>query len=72
MRMVVDFPDPLAPRKPKISPRCTEKVMRFTAVKGPKHFSRSSTQIASELECAMCKLLVDLAHAGDEGLLKGR
>ena len=33
MRMVVDLPAPFAPRKPKISPRSTSKLMRSTAVK---------------------------------------
>jgi hypothetical protein len=29
MRMVVDLPAPLGPRKPKISPRRTSKLTRF-------------------------------------------
>src|SRR5665647_1674224 len=40
MRIVVDLPAPFGPRKPKISPFCTSKLTRFTAVKLPKCFSR--------------------------------
>src|SRR5262245_28271079 len=36
MRMAVVLPAPLAPRKPKISPRCTSNVSPSTAVKSPK------------------------------------
>jgi hypothetical protein len=32
MRIVVDFPAPLGPRKPMISPRATVKLMSLTAV----------------------------------------
>src|ERR1044071_4642452 len=36
MRMSVDFPAPLGPNRPKISPRSTLNVMPLTAVKSPK------------------------------------
>jgi hypothetical protein len=45
MRMRVDFPAPLGPSKPKISPSCTAKLKLSTAQNAPKHFliSRTST-----------------------------
>src|ERR1051325_5364634 len=36
MRMTVDLPEPLGPRKPKMDPFATENVTRSTAVKCPK------------------------------------
>ena len=45
MRMVVVFPAPLAPNKPKISPFFTEKDMLSTEVKFPNFFVRCSTII---------------------------
>ena len=35
MRIAVVFPAPLAPKKPKISPSYTSKVMAFVAMKSP-------------------------------------
>src|ERR1035437_6942431 len=49
MRIVVDLPAPFGPRKPKISPFCTSKLTRFTAVKLPKRFSRFFTTTAFSL-----------------------
>src|SRR5450759_3166094 len=49
MRIVVDLPAPFGPRKPKISPFCTSKLTRFTAMKLPKRFSRSFTMTALPL-----------------------
>src|SRR5574341_1079840 len=48
-RMVVVLPEPLGPRKPKISPRGTDRLTRSTAVKEPKRTlsSRASTAIPS-------------------------
>ena len=46
IRMVVDLPAPFGPRKPKISPRATWKLMRSTATKLPNRFSRFSTTTA--------------------------
>jgi hypothetical protein len=45
MRMVVVFPAPLGPRKPKTSPRRTSSERRSTAVKSPYFFVRSCTSI---------------------------
>src|SRR5574344_603417 len=43
--MAVVFPAPLAPRKPKISPRLTVKLISSTAWNVPKAFTRCSTSI---------------------------
>src|SRR5512136_1411737 len=43
MRIVVDFPAPLGPRKPNISPRPTEKEISSTARKSPKRLTRFAT-----------------------------
>src|SRR6185295_15187111 len=45
MRIVVDLPAPLGPRKPSTSPRSTVKETSFTATFGPKALVRFSTLI---------------------------
>ena len=46
MEMVVDFPAPLGPKKPKISPSLTSKLTPFTArISLSKTFTRSLTSI---------------------------
>src|SRR5262245_47162821 len=45
MRIVVDFPAPLAPRKPKISPGLTENDRSFTATKFPNRRVNPRTSI---------------------------
>ena len=57
MRMVVDLPAPLGPRKPKISPRLTSKLTRLTATKLPKRFSRLSTTTADSRLAACVRRL---------------
>src|SRR5436190_12901204 len=47
MRMVVDLPAPLAPRKPKISPCFTENDRSSTATKSPKRRVNPRTSIAA-------------------------
>src|SRR5215472_3533355 len=44
--MTVVFPLPLGPRKPKISPLPTRKLMSLTAVKFPKRRTRCSAEMA--------------------------
>ena len=44
--IVVDLPQPLEPRKPKISPRPMVKLTRFTAVKEPNRLVRSVAWMA--------------------------
>ena len=46
MRMVVDLPAPLLPRKPKISPRATSKLTSSTAMNSPNRRVRWRTTIA--------------------------
>src|SRR5436190_17474769 len=46
MRMVVDLPAPLLPRKPKISPRATSKLTSSTATNCPKRRVRRRTSMA--------------------------
>jgi hypothetical protein len=50
IRMVVDFPAPFGPRKPKISPRSTVKERRSTAVKVPNTLVRASTAMTAGVE----------------------
>src|SRR5579875_194856 len=45
IRMVVDLPAPLGPRKPSTSPRPTAKLTSSTATIGPKCFERDWTSI---------------------------
>ncbi len=47
IRMVVDLPAPLGPRKPKISPGRTSRLMRLTATKSPNRRSRSRSVTAN-------------------------
>ena len=44
--IVVDLPQPLEPRKPKISPRSIDRVTWSTAVKVPKRIVRPSARMA--------------------------
>src|SRR5688500_16091431 len=46
IRMVVDFPAPLLPRKPKISPRATSNDRLSTATKSPKRLVSPRTSMA--------------------------
>src|SRR5260221_7261293 len=46
MRFVVDFPAPLGPRNPKISPLPTRRETRSTAVKAPNVLTRVSVSTA--------------------------
>src|SRR4030065_206952 len=46
MRIVVDFPAPFGPRKPKTSPFRTSKLTRLTAMNAPNRFTRSRTTTA--------------------------
>src|ERR671913_1574967 len=49
MRIVVDFPAPLLPRKPKISPLRTWNETSSTAVNAPKRRDRWRTSMANSL-----------------------
>ncbi|OPZ52148.1 MAG: hypothetical protein BWY90_01240 [Deltaproteobacteria bacterium ADurb.BinA014] len=72
IRMVVDLPEPLEPRKPKISPFFTKKLILFTAVKSPNFFSRLVTEIESELESVMSNFLIHFFYFFDDGLFQRR
>src|SRR5947209_2066506 len=50
MRMVVDFPAPLAPRNPNTSPGATEKVNSSTASLSPYRLDRFFVVIMAALE----------------------
>src|SRR5664280_803907 len=63
MRIVVDLPEPLAPRNPNISPFFTEKVILFTATKAPNFFSRFVTEMESEVESIMRQISIHLFNA---------
>src|SRR5512147_1709498 len=69
IRMVVDFPAPLGPRKPKISPTGTSNERRSTATKSPKRRSRFSTRTARSGRPLMRCLTAGL-HQGDEHVLQ--
>jgi hypothetical protein len=47
MRMVVDLPAPLGPRKPTTSPLATEKLTSSTAVKLPNRFVSPSISMSA-------------------------
>src|ERR1039457_6237342 len=49
MRMVVDFPAPLGPRKPKNDPRGTSRSTPSTAALRPYDFRRSRTRMAGDI-----------------------
>src|ERR1035437_3417982 len=70
MRMVVDLPEPLAPRNPKISPFFTEKVILLTATNEPNLFSRLFTVMESEVESVIDKPLIHLRYPFDHRLFQ--
>src|SRR5436853_7678792 len=59
MRMVVDLPAPLGPRKPSTSPFSTVNEMPSTARLGPKAFTRLSILIiGKELEFGVRAVII--------------
>ncbi len=68
--MVVVLPQPLEPRKPKISPRRMRKLTRSTAVKSPKRMVRSRASMAISV-CGVGRLRHDL-HRPVAGALRFR
>src|ERR1035437_1282757 len=72
IRIVVDFPAPLGPRKPKISPRATSRLMPLTATKSPKRFVRflrltAGRSSRGDIGGSRCLLTED----GDEDIFEG-
>src|SRR5688572_20315429 len=57
MRMLVDFPAPLGPRKPRTSPFATVNETPFTATFGPKSFLRFWTWIMDGSVCVRWRQL---------------
>src|SRR5512133_2612590 len=72
MRIVVDLPEPFAPRNPKISPLLTENEILLTATKSPNFFSSSETAMASDREGVMGKLLIRFLDPRNDGRLQRR
>src|SRR5512138_2300905 len=72
IRMVVDFPAPFGPRKPKISPLLTSRLTRFTATKSPKLFERSARVTANSLVSTISRLRSLLSQYRDEHILQVR
>src|SRR5258708_40261390 len=71
MRMVVDFPAPLGPRNPKISPGWTSSETRSTATQAPKRLMRFTSLTAGpSWRCAGpvlgCTASLFPLHEGDE------
>src|SRR6185312_2452849 len=64
MRMVVDFPAPLGPRKPSTSPLATRKETLSTAVKLPNRLVRPSISISADPLLADTRFLPSLLTAG--------
>src|SRR5580658_2308423 len=52
MRIVVVFPPPSGPTRPKISPECTSKLRSCTARTGPKLLPSETTSMAGRLSAA--------------------
>src|SRR5262245_34264655 len=76
--IVVDFPAPFGPRKPKVSPRLTVKSMPRTASTSPYRLTRPETDItvsgpAPSLTCSLAGLIpacaAIAAASGGAGLL---
>src|ERR1700746_2454505 len=75
VRMVVDFPAPLGPRKPKISPRATSIETSSTATKSPKRFTSFSMRTAGPLfvdESSGSTTQLFLARKRDKHVLQRR
>src|SRR5512143_4057607 len=73
IRIVVDFPAPLGPRKPKISPRATSRLMSLTATKSPKRFVRFLRLTAGESSRAdICGPRCFLTENGNEDIFERR
>src|SRR6266567_538667 len=69
IRMVVDFPAPFGPKKPKISPGATRIDTWSTATKSPNRFTRLSI---STVALDGCMILLRFANQRNENILKRR
>src|SRR6185503_19418945 len=68
-RIVVDFPAPLGPKKPKISPGRTSRFRSATAVKSPKRLVSFSIWTAGPLVSGSMRHFLP-AHQRDEDVLE--
>ena len=64
IRMVVDFPAPFGPRKPKISPFATFSETWSTATNDPNFFTRSSISTAHPFPFMVAPLLPPPGSSG--------
>src|ERR1043166_538219 len=71
IRIVVDFPAPLGPRKPKISPWATSTETRSTATKSPNRLVRSCMLTAGPFASGGMRHLF-LHHQGNEYIFERR
>src|SRR3954462_8919102 len=62
MRIVVDFPAPLGPRKPSTSPRSTEKEIPSTARFAPKAFAKLWTLIIVNYSASESRRMVEITN----------
>src|SRR5262249_46382157 len=69
MRMAVDFPAPLLPRRPNTSPSSTLKLRSSTAVKAPNRLTRCSTSMTGGMAS---RLTTDRVVEVRPGLLEVR
>src|SRR2546425_3793352 len=58
IEIVVDFPAPLGPRKPNVSPAWTSKVTPRTASRSPKRFRKSRAEMAGPVRTP-CSAVAD-------------
>src|SRR5258708_3242354 len=73
IRIVVDFPAPLGPRNPKISPRFTVSVTWSTATKSPKRLTRSLRTRAEPFEAgSRWEIRTSLRNRSDEDVFERR
>src|SRR5581483_1858420 len=70
--MVVDFPAPLGPRNPKISPRATSIETSSTATKSPNRLTRFPMWTAGPLGASGSTSQIFLARQRDEYVLQRR
>src|SRR5512138_976865 len=71
IRIVVDFPAPLGPRKPNISPLPTSRLTRLTAMKSPKRFSRSRRVTAGVMSDSRLVCGTAASQDRDEDVFEG-
>src|SRR5215470_17460955 len=66
MRIAVDLPAPLGPRKPKISPGRTSSETLLTATKSPKRFTSLSRWTAALVELSCTRHILPLYQSYED------